>query len=132
MSLDTTMMVMSDVKPLLSNEYISLSDGSGIICADDYDLNDLEQLLLGHDRLGVSHPWILIHGNKSTILDGLQVAINRQIFFFDVDRSTLKEVYNVDELRIERRVGFFDENFKVSYTHICRTLLVEMVGDHMN
>ena len=131
MSLDATMMVMSDVKPLLSNEYRSLADGSGIICADDYDLNDFEQLMLIHDRLGVSHPWILTHGNQATVPYGLQVSLNKQIFFFDVDSSTLKEVYSVDEFKIERRIGFFDENFKVSCTHICRTLLDKMIGNHL-
>ena len=40
---DTTLMVMSDIKPLLSNEYHSLADGSGIICADDFALKDLKQ-----------------------------------------------------------------------------------------
>ena len=77
-------------------------------------MSDLEQLLLYHDRLGVSHPWVLVHGTDSGTLDGLQISLNRQILFFDMDKRTLGEVYSVDGVRIERRIGVFDEDFKVS------------------
>ena len=109
MSLDTTIMVMSDIKPLLSNEYRSLSDGSGIICADDHDFRDLERLLSDHELLGVSHPWVVL----GQVSYNFQVSLNRQIFFFDTNKSTLSEVYSVDGARMERIIGMIDEDNQV-------------------
>ena len=63
--------------------------------------------------MGVGHTWVILHGNDA-VLDSFQVSPEKLILLFNVDQSTLDEVYSVNGVRVERRIGLFDEDLTVS------------------
>jgi hypothetical protein len=64
-------------------------------------------------RIGLGHPWVILLRSGASLGGGLNLSINRRIYFLDLESRALSESYLINGVHIVRTIGTFSVDLKV-------------------